>query len=237
MYLRKFEELSRYLTVNGSNRDDICRFLNFEIFNYLECRGVYFAQLKQEGSLQPVADFGFTKGVVDTWGSFPLTFDIPISAAVRRNACIYVDSPDDLYSNFPVMKQVEKLDHEWNSITAIPINAFGVYSVTAYGKPKKDADHERFLRTVGQFASVAISKCHLIEQIQGQRVRVSFKSIGKQELTVRQNMIRDLILRGLTNIQIAAEIGYSESLVRQETISIYAALNVKGRKELLQIGA
>jgi DNA-binding NarL/FixJ family response regulator len=41
----------------------------------------------------------------------------------------------------------------------------------------------------------------------------------------------NLLAKGFTNAQIAQEIGYSESLVRQETIAIYAALRVSGRRE------
>jgi DNA-binding CsgD family transcriptional regulator len=41
-------------------------------------------------------------------------------------------------------------------------------------------------------------------------------------------MIKD----GKTNAHIAAQLGYSESLVRQETIIIYRKLGVGGRKEL-----
>jgi DNA-binding NarL/FixJ family response regulator len=47
-------------------------------------------------------------------------------------------------------------------------------------------------------------------------------------------VILKLILKGLTNIQIGEEIGFSESLVRQESIAIYSALKVSGRKELLE---
>jgi DNA-binding NarL/FixJ family response regulator len=36
----------------------------------------------------------------------------------------------------------------------------------------------------------------------------------------------------LTNAQIAHEIGYSESLIRQETVVIYRKLGVSGRKEI-----
>lgn len=225
MYLRKLEELSRYLILNEGNRDDICRYLNFEVFNYLDSRAIYFAQLTQDACLQPVADFGFTRGAVDTWGAFPLTFEIPITAAVRQNSCIYIDSPEDLYSKFPVMKKVEKIDHDWKSILAIPIHAFGVYSITSYGLPKKDAEHERFLRTVGQLASIAFAKCHLIEQISSRSKKIVSKvAVARtSELTERQKVIRGLILRGLTNMQIAQEIGFSDSLVRQETIAIYAA--------------
>ena len=38
---------------------------------------------------------------------------------------------------------------------------------------------------------------------------------------------------GYTNIAIANEIGYSESLVKQETMAIFSILNISGRKELL----
>ena len=47
------------------------------------------------------------------------------------------------------------------------------------------------------------------------------------------NLIKVWIEKGMTNSEIAQEIGYSESLVRHETIEIYAKLNVSGRKELL----
>jgi len=51
-------------------------------------------------------------------------------------------------------------------------------------------------------------------------------------LTKRQRTILTLIQEGLTNSQIAGEIGYSESLVRQETILIYAKLGVRGRVDV-----
>jgi DNA-binding NarL/FixJ family response regulator len=38
---------------------------------------------------------------------------------------------------------------------------------------------------------------------------------------------------GYTNIAIANEIGFSDSLVKQETMTIYSLLNISGRKELL----
>jgi transcriptional regulator with GAF, ATPase, and Fis domain len=234
MYLKTLELLSRYLILSEGNRDDICRFLNFEIFSYLECRAVYVAQLSQDGCLQPIAHFGFTKGSVESWGAFPLTVDIPITAAVKQNSCIFIDSPDDLYTKFPAMKTVEKIDHDWNSIIAVPVHAFGVFSLTTYKAPKKDVEHERFLRTVGQLASVALTKCQLLEQINHRGKKLVSKTAKSYELTERQKVIRDLILKGMTNTQIANEIGFSDSLVRQETIAIYAALNVSGRKELLE---
>jgi len=52
-------------------------------------------------------------------------------------------------------------------------------------------------------------------------------------LTGRQLTIKSLIEKGFTNPAIADQIGYSESLVRQETMAIYAMLGIAGRKALI----
>jgi DNA-binding NarL/FixJ family response regulator len=49
----------------------------------------------------------------------------------------------------------------------------------------------------------------------------------------RQNVILEMLSRGMTNAKIAEKIGYSESLIRQETIAIYRNLGVSGRAELI----
>ena len=232
MYLKKLEQLSRYLVENDLDSNGISRFINFEILGYLQCRAIIFAELSDDGHLQSVDSFGFTKEAIESWGAFPLTLDVPVTAAVKQNACIHVKSPDDLYEKFPVMKQIKNIDHDWGSILAVPIHAFGVYSITSFLKPELDEDHEQFLRAVGQLAAVAFTKATILRRVAG-RIGRSNNSRQGVELTPRQEMIRKFILKGLTNQEIAHEIGFSDSLVRQETIEIYAILNVSGRKELI----
>lgn len=53
-----------------------------------------------------------------------------------------------------------------------------------------------------------------------------------KSLTERQSEILVLIKSAMTNSMIAERIGYSESLVRRETIIIYAKLGIRGRKDL-----
>jgi DNA-binding CsgD family transcriptional regulator len=233
MYLKKLEDLSRFLVTNESTSDEICRFLNFETFNYLESRAILFAQLTNDGSLTPTADFGFTTGAVASWGKFPLTFDMPITSAVRKNICVHINSPKDLFVKYPGMKDIPNLDQDWNSILAIPVHAYGVFSITSYQQPVMDDDHDGFLRTVGQLATVGMTKVKLAGLIKNRGARAMQNSRGL-ELTPRQELIKKLVLQGMTNQQIAIEIGFSDSLVRQETMAIYAALNVSGRKELLE---
>ena len=58
---------------------------------------------------------------------------------------------------------------------------------------------------------------------------------NNQAPTPRQEIIIKRLKSGLSNKAIALELGYSDSLIRQETIAIYKVLNVAGRKELIAI--
>lgn len=57
----------------------------------------------------------------------------------------------------------------------------------------------------------------------------------KDSLTERQEVILKLISEGRTNGDIAEILGYSESLIRQETIRIYAILRCNGRQEAARV--
>ena len=50
-------------------------------------------------------------------------------------------------------------------------------------------------------------------------------------LTKRQMIILEMMGRKMTNMQIAKELGYSESTIRHETMRIYALLQASGRRE------
>ncbi len=53
-------------------------------------------------------------------------------------------------------------------------------------------------------------------------------------LSGRQLQILEGLIEGKTNFEIAADLGYSVSTVRQETIKIYSSLNVTGRRAAAQ---
>lgn len=233
MYLQKLEELSRFLAAHESSKVEICKFLNFSLFAYLMSRALYFGRVGEDGCVHPTEHFGYESDVVNTWGPIPLRIEMPITAAIKRDRLITVNSPDQMYKEFPAMRALENLDHDWQSIIAIPVHSYGVYAITAYSSSEIDEIHERFLRTVGQIVTVAFAKCDLIGT-DVKKFKKQSTRINKSTLSARQEVILKLILKGLTNTQIGEEIGFSESLVRQESIAIYSALKVSGRKELLE---
>jgi DNA-binding NarL/FixJ family response regulator len=62
----------------------------------------------------------------------------------------------------------------------------------------------------------------------------SRESEAGKKLTERQELILSMIKSGMTNNAIANRMGYSESLIRQETMSIYQKLGVDGRREIIK---
>jgi DNA-binding CsgD family transcriptional regulator len=62
--------------------------------------------------------------------------------------------------------------------------------------------------------------------------RMTGKRHDSKVLTERQALIVELIKNDKTNGDIARELGYSESLIRQETIVIYRKLGISGRQDL-----
>lgn len=230
MYSKKIEELSKYLLANDSGNDELCRYLNFAIFNYLQSRSVIFCQLKNDGHVAPVASFGLDQTALDAIAKTSLAVETPISMAVVKDSCILVKSPAELLKRFPKLHNPQQLDMEWKSLLAVPVHAYGVFAIKTLKQPELDPAHESFLRVIGQLSAFAILKSG--KNGQGKSYVATAKKLSS--LTSRQEQIKKLMLRGMTNQEIASEIGYSDSLVRQETMAIYAILNISGRKELLE---
>lgn len=63
----------------------------------------------------------------------------------------------------------------------------------------------------------------------------SKQNLEPNRLTERQELILKMLSEGRTNGDIADVLGYSESLIRQETIRIYANLGCNGRSEAASI--
>jgi DNA-binding NarL/FixJ family response regulator len=61
------------------------------------------------------------------------------------------------------------------------------------------------------------------------------QAVFGKPLTSRQEIILNALQKKKTNRDIAQEINYSESLVRQETVIIYAKLGISGKKDLIDL--
>ena len=233
MFTKKLSYLASYLASGNRSISEISKYISLSVFQELQVVAFYVAEVHDDGLVVPIGGFGFRKSILENWGGFPLSLNVPITHAVKTNAVISSGPRKDCFVEYPGLDTLEGLDHEWNSSLAWPMMPFGACALLLNGKPKHSEEFDNFLITVGYLIALhQMREVALFDQRNQHAQRPSKRAqIG---LTERQQLVKSLLSKGFTNGQIAREIGYSESLVRHESIAIYATLNVTGRKELIQ---
>jgi DNA-binding CsgD family transcriptional regulator len=232
MFLRQATELANFLAGSSRSAEEITKFLVLKTFASYSPTALYIAEITDDGFLTPVGGFGFEKTMIITWGRFPLSMHIPITDAVRTDRCIIIDNVEDFFGNYPILNEIENISTDWEAVMAWPMLPFGVGFALLEHVPTLSEEFEHYLRLTGAVVAMHLLHKEVIPPRPGLQSAATKKATSAF-LTNRQKVILEMLSKGATNPEIALEIGYSESLVRQETIEIYRILGVNGRKELI----
>ena len=230
--LDEVEKLMRFVMSGGKTDSDLCKFLALETFSRYKTCAVFTAEITDDAYIAPIGTFGIPKQVLAGWGNISLSVHVPYTDAVKNDKVILVKQAESL-QKYPRLSDYEGISQKWESLLVCPILPHGLIALTLDSTPKVDRQLELFLRTIGVIAM------HYFKNSYGEGGKTKNGNQGMQikklgALSERQKTILSLVERGLSNPAIAAEVGYSESLVRQETMQIYSILKVAGRKELIQ---
>jgi DNA-binding CsgD family transcriptional regulator len=191
----------------------------------------YVARLDGDFKLSHVSSFGFDESFLARNSEFSLLTNPLLSEAIKSESVI-IKSRDAQYRKDFAGLQVSEGDEEWKSTIFMPLLPnFAATLSTQVQTP----DKEQFRSYYSMLKSLFSLYIHQLDVSQNSRRRGGSQAkenlIGRQ-LTERQSLILDLIKSGMTNIAIAHKMGYSESLIRQETMAIYQKLGIDGRKDL-----
>ena len=211
---------------------DVCKFLVLNVFTTIRASAVYAGEITKDGYIAPIGSFGLPEKTVTSWGNIPLTLHAPLTDSVKQNKIILLKR-ENAFEKYPALKSYEGIPEVWESYLVCPTLPHGLLALTLDSSPKLSREFEEFLRTVSALVTLHSQKNNLKLKTKGngENKRNTDKNGALNE---RQLLIRNLMEKGFSNPQIAREIGYSESLVRQETMAIFATLKVSGRKELLE---
>jgi len=231
MYLGRIEKFAHFLVRPQVTIPEVCKFLVLETFSEYKSSALFATEITDDGYLTPVGSFGLNPKSIQSWGNIPLNQDLPFTEAVKTNSMLVV-KPNEVFETFPALKNFTNISDDWDSHLICPVIPFGVFSLTLRSVPEVETEFELFVRTAFALAAFHFMRANVrIPAYSPKNKKIQGKRAG--QLTLRQQMIKDLMQKGLTNAEIAEQIGYSESLVRHETMEIYAVLNISGRKELL----
>ena len=233
MYLKHIAGLASFVAEGERTAEELAKFLVLRTFRELSPKAIYISELSSDGCLVPIASFGIDKLRITQWGKFHLSFHLTITECARQGETIIIRSPDDLFTRYPLAKEIEDIHTDWKTSIVFSILPLGVCLLMLDDQPSDSEDELLFLEAVGAILVLQLSRIPIYKSL---KVNSANNGAGTLhiELTERQKVIHELMFKGFTNAQIAVEVGYSESLVRQETIHIFRVLGVSGRKEIIE---
>lgn len=160
-------------------------------------------------------------GFIQLGKVFDVSIGRPSGRAILENQN-RLDPVDRSYAaKFPA--DPGKVTYQWSSKVSIPINNNYFTQISRF-HPLEEND-ELYYQNLQYLLQIYFSKIG--------RVAYGAGDLFGKPLTQRQLDIYDLMKKGRTNTEIALQIGFSASLVKQETMLIFSKLGVRGRQELM----
>lgn len=210
----------------SNNRDQIIAFLSGNVCPFGEVSGAGSAVLGDDGYIKVVSRHGFT----DTIPSPP-----PVKIDVRHPATISLNSLEVQIVSIPTIKEEYpeinpnlKTDSEYKTGIWVPISPSRLYGFALSAVYDEVLSYHDYFEALGSILQ------HWERLNEAGKIKPELSAyLESRPLTSRQEKIVELIREGRTNLSIANILGYSESLIKQETILIYRKLGVDGRHELL----
>jgi DNA-binding CsgD family transcriptional regulator len=228
--LDKVLELVEFINSEIPDGNAICQFVTLRTFNELGAFTMFISELKPGGLIIPSYQFGFSHEEMESWSISSVDENIPVADALKNNSFIWLADNEDWHRDYP-----DLLNHkipDGQTFICWPIHIRGAYMTVVGVAFKKvliqDDETRNFLETISGLIGLQISS------LRRTRLSVEQDSSVWNLLNNRQHKIVAMMSEGMTNNQIAAELGYSQSTIRQDTIKIYELLGVPGRKGATQ---
>lgn len=219
--------------------DEVAQFFVLDSFREHKPRASLISVFDSSGNVSTAGSFGYPPDVVRALKRMSLWDRSPAVDAIRDGEPIVLNDRSSLVGEYPWL---ENHDGLLNPTIAWPLTLgtqrLGSLQLQFADSVKYDDVAPTFTATtpiLGLYLSLRSSVPTMSE---GERPTSSPRSGNGQvetELTARQLRILHLLAEGLTNPQIAARIGFSDSTVRQETMAIYRFLGADGRRDAVHI--
>jgi DNA-binding CsgD family transcriptional regulator len=235
MHHKKISSFADYLTHSPKSFSEITQFLVMNIFEHEKLVCLYLGELTETGVICHSGSFGWTKAESDNFKDVPIQSKFPFTDAMKSNRIMVFENNEAFFTEYPLMLN-GLYKGTWESGLAIPIYPSAVMTCYSSIKIELDESAKVFLTAISSLLTLYMSTLpdKLSEEANIVKAKIDLPSIP---LTNRQLVVAGMLERGFTNAEIGIEIGYSESLVRQETVAIYQKLKVTGRQAMQAIRA
>jgi len=233
MQAEKILALSGFLAMSPKSYNEIAQFLVMNTFSEEDFLRIYIGEVLETGVLCALGGFGWDSDQFSSIGELPLQSKMPITDAIRNSRVLVNHAGDEFDESFPLINSLD-LPKDWVSEVSIPIYPIGGMTLFSSIQIELSEAMEIFFVAVGSLLGLYASRLPeaLVEVARAVKEKIA---LNPAPLSDRQYLIAGMLERGFNNAQIATEIGFSESLVRQESVVIYRKLQVSGRTAMQAI--
>lgn len=224
---------SDFLAREPKSYNEISQFLVMNTFRDESCLTIYIGELIETGVVCALGGFGWNEMEYASITDLPIQSKFPITDAIRFNEVLVLKNDESFRTNYPLMQEL-KTSVEWKTGVAIPVYPIGGMALYSAQEIELTESMKVFFVAIGSLLGLYASRLPkaLVAVALTAKEKIDLPQVP---LSDRQLVIAGLLERGFNNAQIGLEIGYSESLIRQETVAIYRKLQVTGRKALQAI--
>lgn len=229
----KIVELSGFLSRSPRSYNEVAQFLSLRVLNEYQPVCLYIAELIETGVLCPLGSFGYESKDIANFQEVSLQQKTPMTQAVSSNQVIFVKNETLNLGKFTVL-EVMQSNPDWRTLISVPAYPNGGFTFLSSIAIDAQEIDLMFLTAVGSLLGL-YGQSIPPALVDAARLAKEQTNLEGFPLTQRQLVIAGKLERGHSNFEISQEIGFSESLVRQESVAIYEKLNVSGRKAMQAI--
>jgi DNA-binding CsgD family transcriptional regulator len=232
---QKILAFSDFLARQPKSYNEIAQFLVMNTFSEEKFLCIFIGELIETGVVCPLAGFGWSSQEYASFTDIPIQEKFPITDAIRSNTVLIAHNGPEYVAEYPLMGKFE-FTADWKSGISIPVYPIGGMAMFSSRQLELTESMKVFYIAIGSLLGLYASRLPkaLVEVAINVKQKIDLPQIP---LSDRQLVIAGMLERGFNNAQIGLELGYSESLVRQETVAIYRKLQVTGRKAMQAISA
>ena len=232
--MNAISDLSVYLARSEVTPALLSQYLVLKTLAPIGANQIFLSQLHPDGIVRPIEVFGYSEEQMEGWKEFPLSEKLPVCDAIRNDQLVWLADKEDWEKDYP---ELAKYPGDLTSQTFIAISVdihgapAGALGIMSQNQIHPTPELISFISAIGAMVALFLSRLNHGRFASNNRGNAGANG---EFLTPRQMKILDLMAQSLTNPQIAKELGFSESTVRQETMRIYQILQVSGRKEAIK---
>jgi DNA-binding CsgD family transcriptional regulator len=219
----------------ADNADTFCRSMALNVLQDLGVIATYVARLDSDNRISMIGSFGYSQQRVENTGRPSIWENMSITETIRSGKVMVYETWDDYITAYP---DKGHLASPGKAFVCLPLKYHGAraggFGITFSEPLDKAGLDPRLWEVFTSAAEVFLSKSWSSELA---RNPIPLKEYGEDaqfaigSLSERERAVLGLVAEGKTNQQIARELNFSESTIKQDTIRIFKVLGVKSREE------